>query len=136
MLVRNLNRLLIATILACSVSALAGEITPSPVRTILERHDQSGVAGKEIVLGSASLPPGSAIGFHIHPGDEAGYVLRGTLILKVKGQPDRVLKPGDSFFNARGLVHSVVALPGGEGGVALSTWIVDKDQPLASPMPQ
>jgi quercetin dioxygenase-like cupin family protein len=57
------------------------------------------------------------------------------LILKTRGQPDRALKAGDSFFNPRGAVHSLVAAPGGEGGVAVSTWIVDKGQPLATMVP-
>src|ERR1700675_1074419 len=93
---------------------------PQPVRTIFERHDQSGVPGKEIVIGSAMLPAGTAIGYHTHPGDEAGYVLKGTLILKTRGQPDRTLKAGDSFFNPLGAVHSLAAAPGGEGGTSVS----------------
>ena len=125
------------TVVALSVNAAADEPKTSaqPVRTIFERHDQSGVPGKEIVIGSAMLPAGTAIGYHTHPGDEAGYVLKGTLILKTRGQPDRVLKAGDSFFNPRGAVHSVAAAPGDEGATAVSAWIVDKGQPLASPMP-
>jgi quercetin dioxygenase-like cupin family protein len=130
--VNKLNCMLVAIVLGSTVGATANEIEPTAVRSILERHDQSAGPGTEIVLGTAALPPGSAIGFHTHPGDEAGYVLKGTLILKVKGQADRVLKPGDSFFNPRGSIHSVLALSTGEGGVALSTWIVDKDKPLAT----
>jgi quercetin dioxygenase-like cupin family protein len=124
-------------IAALSLNAAADEpkAAPQPVRTILERHDQSGVADKEIVIGTATLPPGSGIGYHTHPGDEAGYVLKGNLILKTKGQPDRALKPGDSFFNPRGAVHSLVTAPGSDGGMAVSSWIVDKGQPLATPAP-
>lgn len=121
-----------------SISVSADEPKPAaaqPVRTILERHDQSGVAGKEIVQGSAMLPPGSAIGFHTHPGDEAGFVLKGTLIWRVQGQPDKILKAGDSFFNPRGSAHSVAAVPGSEGGTAVSSWVIDKGQPLATPVP-
>ena len=123
--------------IALSLSATADEpkAAAQPVRSILERHDQSGVSGKEILIGTATLPAGSAIGFHTHPGDEAGYVLRGTMILKVQGQPDRTLKAGDSFFNPRGAVHSLVAAPGDDGGTGVSAWIVDKGQPLATPVP-
>jgi quercetin dioxygenase-like cupin family protein len=123
--------------LVLSLSAAAEEPKPAlqPVRTIFERHDQSGVPGKEIVIGSAMLPAGTSIGYHTHPGDEAGYVLKGNLILKTQGQPDRLLKAGDSFFNPRGAVHSVVAAPGGDGGTAVSAWIIDKGQPLATPAP-
>ena len=125
------------TVVALTMNAAADEPKSSaqPVRTIFERHDQSGVPGKEIVIGSAMLPAGTSIGYHTHPGDEAGYVLKGTLILKTRGQPDRLLKAGDSFFNPRGAVHSLVAAPGGDGGTEVSAWIVDKGQPLATPVP-
>lgn len=120
---------------ALSLNAAADEPKDSaqPVRTVLERHDQSGVPGKEIVIGTAMLPGGAAFGYHTHAGDEIGYVLKGTLTLKIRGQPDRTLKAGDSFFNPRGAVHSVVA--GSDGATALSTWIIDKGQPFATPVP-
>jgi quercetin dioxygenase-like cupin family protein len=111
----------------------AQEGKPGAVRAILERHDQSGVPGKEIVIGTATLPQGAVIGFHTHPGDEAGYVVRGTLVLKTRGQPDRVLHAGDSFFNPRGAVHSLQAAD--SDGVAVSSWIIDKGAPLATPVP-
>jgi len=122
---------------AIVLSAAADEpgAAPQPVRTILERHDQSGVPGKEIVIGTAMLPAGTSIGYHTHPGDESGYVLKGVLILRTRGQPDRTLKAGDSLFNPRGAVHSLSTVPGEEGGTAMSTWIVDKGQPLATPAP-
>jgi quercetin dioxygenase-like cupin family protein len=134
----TLRKLGIIAILCTWLNAFAD--TPAsvpataPVRTILERHDQTGVSGKEILLGTALLPAGTAIGFHTHPGDEFGYVLKGPLVLKTKGQPDRILNTGDTFFNARGLVHSLATVPGSEGGMALSTWIIDKGEPLASPV--
>ena len=135
----TLSKLGFVAILSVSLNAFAdapGSAPASaPVRTILERHEQTAVAGKEIVLGTALLPAGSAIGFHTHPGDEVGYVLKGPLVLKKKGQPDRILKTGDTFFNARGEIHSLTTQPGSEGGTAVSTWIVDKDQPLSTPAP-
>jgi quercetin dioxygenase-like cupin family protein len=127
-----------AILAALAVTMYAGadepKPAPQPVRTVLERHDQSGVPGKEIVIGTATLPTGSGIGYHTHPGDEAGYVLKGNLILKTQGQPDKVLKAGDSFFNPRGAVHSLVTAPGSDG-MAESVWIIDKGQPLATPAP-
>src|SRR6202166_898693 len=133
----NIIQSALITVVALTLNAAADEpkTSPQPVRTIFERHDQSGVPGKEIVIGSAMLPANTAIGYHTHPGDEAGYVLKGTLVLKTRGQPDRVLKAGDSFFNPRGAVHSLVAAPGDDGGTGVSAWIVDKGQPLATPVP-
>jgi quercetin dioxygenase-like cupin family protein len=133
----KLIQIALVSVVALTMNAAADEPKSSaqPVRTIFERHDQSGVPGKEIVIGSAMLPADTAIGYHTHPGDEAGYVFKGTLILKTRGQPDRMLKAGDSFFNPRGAVHSLVAAPGGDGGTAVSAWIVDKGQPLATMVP-
>jgi quercetin dioxygenase-like cupin family protein len=121
---------------ALALNAAAEEpkaTAPQAVRTLLEKHDQSGVEGKEIVIGTAAFPAGASIGFHTHPGDEAGLVMKGSVILKTKGQADRTIKMGESFFNARGAVHSVVAGP--DGGTVVSTWIVDKGQPMATPVP-
>jgi quercetin dioxygenase-like cupin family protein len=102
-------------------------------RSALEKHDQSGVAEKEIVTGTALFPIGTSIGFHTHAGDEAGFVLKGGIVLRTRGQPDRTVSAGERFFNVRGAAHSVVAGP--EGATVLSTWIVDKGVPLATPVP-
>jgi len=129
----RLKTSLLAAGLLLAGAALAE--APQVTRTIFDRHDQSEVPGKEIVLGTAELPAGAVVGWHVHPGDETGYVLKGSLILKTRGQPDRVLKAGDHFFNARGAVHSLIALPDGEGGTALSAWVVDKGKPMVEPVP-
>ena len=60
------------------MSAFAQDTQPGaaqPKRTILDTHDQSGVPGKEIVIGTAELPAGTLDGWHVHEGDESGYVL-------------------------------------------------------------
>jgi quercetin dioxygenase-like cupin family protein len=125
--------LTVALTLTGALALEAQEGGHEAVRTILERHDQSGVPGKEIVIGTATVPKGASVGFHTHPGDEAGYVVRGVVILKTRGQPDRVLQAGDSFFNPRGAIHSLQS-PDADS-VAVSSWIVDKDAPLATPVP-
>jgi len=132
--VRSIARCSLVAALALSVGAIAEDAKPQPQRTLLERHDQSGVPGKEVVIGTAGLPSGTAIGFHEHPGDEAGYIIKGSVIWKVRGQPDKTLKAGDSFFNPRGSVHSVVSADSGDS-LVISTWIVDKGKPLATPVP-
>jgi quercetin dioxygenase-like cupin family protein len=106
---------------------------PQAKRTILDQHEQSGVPGTVIILGTADIPAGGAVGWHSHDGDESGYVLKGNLVLKTRDKPDQVLKAGDHFFNPRGVVHSLAAAPGSDGGTALSTWIIDKGKPLAEP---
>jgi quercetin dioxygenase-like cupin family protein len=129
---RSLLRTGLVVAAAVSLSAAAQDAKQQVDRVILERHAQTGVAGKEIVVGTVTLAPGAVIGFHRHPGDEVGYIVTGSVVWKVRGQPDKTLKAGDSFFNPRGSVHSVI---GGDGGAtAVATWIVDKGPPLAEPV--
>jgi quercetin dioxygenase-like cupin family protein len=123
------------TIFGVTAVVLAAASSDSVRRALFDHHDQSEVPGKQIITGKAELPAGAVIGWHVHAGDEAGYVLRGNLVLKTRGQPDRVLKAGDSFFNPRGAVHSMEAPPGSDGGTAYSTWIVDKGKPLVEMVP-
>src|SRR5258708_9515469 len=114
----KLIHIALITVVALSVNAAADEpkAAAQPVRTIFERHDQSGVPGKEIVIGSAMLPAGTENGYHTHPGDEARYGLKSTLIIKTRGQPHPLLHARDSLFNPRGAVDRPVAAPGGGGG--------------------
>ena len=135
----NIPSFLAAATFGLALSALAADSAPAaspppePVRTILEHHDLTGVPGKEVFIGTANLPAGAAIGYHTHAGDEFGYVVKGPLVLKKKGEPDRILQTGDTFFNARGAIHSLTTVPGAVGGTALSVWIIDKGSPLSVP---
>lgn len=130
---RLLARPSLAVAAVMGLSAAAQHSKESVERVILSRHDESEVPDKEIISGTATLAPGAVVGFHTHPGDESGYIVRGSLVWRVRGQPDKTLKAGDSFFNPRGSVHSIV---GGEGGAtAFSTWVVDKGKPMAQPAP-
>jgi quercetin dioxygenase-like cupin family protein len=89
-----LSRISLLMIAAIAVNAAADEPKPQAVRTILERHDQTGVPGKEILIGTAILPPGAVIGFHTHPGDEAGYVVKGDLGTQNAGSAGSGLESG------------------------------------------
>jgi quercetin dioxygenase-like cupin family protein len=114
-----------------SLRIAAEEPQPRIARAVFGHYDQSGVAGKEIVTGTVTLQPGAEVALHVHPGDEAGYIVQGAVIWKVRGQPDKTLHAGDGFFNPRGSAHSLVATE--SGARVFSAWIVDKGKPLSSP---
>jgi quercetin dioxygenase-like cupin family protein len=92
------------------------------------------VAGtdREARMGIATFPEGSAIARHYHPGEELSVVVEGEVLLKVEGQSDRLMKPGDSYAVPRGILHSA-APPEGKTGRVVVVWIIDKGQPLAVP---
>jgi quercetin dioxygenase-like cupin family protein len=77
---------------------------------------------------------GGQVAPHTHPGIEMGYVLGGQALLKISGQPPRALAAGDSFAIPPRTVHSVENT--GSGALTmLSTYVVEKGQPVASPAP-
>lgn len=101
-------------------------------KTTLEQHALTGSPTLQVVTGTTTYAPGVTSPLHYHDGDETGYVLEGSIVLQQEGQPDRTLNAGQSFYNTRGLHHHVTA--GSHGAKLLSTWIVDKDKPLATPV--
>ena len=113
-----------------AVPALADSAPPGIKRTPLQSIDFPD--GYKTVTGLAEVAPGHASGMHTHPGIETGYVLDGEVLMIVEGQPDRTLKPGDSFVIPSGAKHDVKSV-GSMPAKAISVFVVDKSKPLASP---
>jgi quercetin dioxygenase-like cupin family protein len=107
---------------------------PAPFRrTMLQQADLS-TPGREVVQAVAEIDPGAQSGRHTHPGEEAGYVLAGPMVLEIDGNPGRVLQTGEVFLIPRGTVHNAVNKGSGVAKV-LATYIIDKGQPVATPAP-
>ena len=64
--------------------------------------------GREVRMLLLDRVPGNASPAHRHPGHHTfGYVIEGTYELGVDGQPTRMLKAGDTFYEPPTAVHSV-----------------------------
>ena len=117
-----------------AVAADAPTTAPTGIRrTELQRVTVPGTNFVTITM-RTELDPGAQTGMHTHPGDEIGYVLSGQLTLKVKGQPDLTLKPGDSYRTPAGTPHNGVS-SGTETYRSIATYIVDTTQPMTTPVP-
>lgn len=105
---------------------------PALKRTVLQQVDLSS-PGKEAVTARAELPPGASSGKHTHPGEELGYVLEGSLKMTVGADGGtRQLKAGEAFAIPAGAVHEATNTGAGPA-VVVSTYVVEKGKPLASP---
>jgi quercetin dioxygenase-like cupin family protein len=108
------------------IDALAAKLK----RTELQ-HSASSIPGREIVQVRTEIPCGVESGWHIHPGEEVGYILAGTVQMMIAGQPTLTLHAGDPFLIPPRTPHN--ALDTGPGtGQMLSTYIVEPGQPLAT----
>jgi len=90
------------------------------------------VAGYVTIVMEVEIDPGALIARHTHPGIESGYVVEGTIDLPIEGQPTRTLKAGDAFQVPPRTPHAGTR-NGDKKTKVISTYVVEKDKPLASP---
>src|SRR6202012_1163535 len=102
--------------------ALAGTLK----RTELQ-HSASSIPGREIVQVLTEIPCGVESGWHVHPGEEVGYILTGTVRMMIQGQPARTLHAGDPFLMPPRTPHNALDIGPGTGHM-LSTYIVEAGQ--------
>ena len=115
-------------VVIAAVAVLGYAQQPGFTRKLLQDQNLS-VPERHAVQALAEFVPGGAAGRHTHPGEELGYVVEGTLLLEVDGQPPRTLKAGDAFFVEAGKVHDGKNIGSGPAKV-LATYIVEKGKPL------
>ncbi len=105
-------------------------------RTMLQ---QTNYPGDKYITVSAlvEVAPGVEAARHTHSGIETGYVIEGeNIVFSVDGQPDKVLKAGDSYLVEPGVAHSIRNTSKDRTAKAVSTFMVEKDKPLATPAPK
>ena len=104
--------------------------TPGAKRTLLKQTDGP-TDGYVTVEMRVDIEPNATIARHTHPGVESGFVVEGGTDLKIDGIGDFTLKPGDAFQVPTGVPHGGVNGPAKT--VVVSTYVVEKGKPLASP---
>jgi quercetin dioxygenase-like cupin family protein len=107
--------------------------TTGVTRKILSQIDGP-TPGYVTILAEATVEPGVAVGRHTHPGVESSYILEGAIELPIKGQDTKTYSAGDTYQIPAETPHA--------GGKAsdkklrvLSTYVLEKGKPLASPAP-
>ena len=125
----------LAEFAATEVSALgAPPAAPSGfTRKILSQMDGP-MAGYVTLVVEVNIDAGTLVPRHTHPGIESGYVVSGAIELPIQGQPTRMLKPGDGFQVPVATPHAG-AKNGPAKTVVVSTYVVEKGKPLATPAP-
>jgi quercetin dioxygenase-like cupin family protein len=118
------------------VSASATGGSPSDeLTTRLERVEiqraASSVPGRDIVQVRTTIPVGVESGWHVHPGEEIGYILEGTVDLEIRGRPAVTLRAGDGFLVPPRTPHNARDVGSGPG-MMLSTYLVETGEPLAT----
>ena len=94
--------------------------------------------GKQLVVVALTIAPKQAnppaSPGHRHPGSVYVYVTEGTARFGIEGQPVKEVKTGESFFEAPGVLHTVMeSASSTEGAKAIAVMIVPDGAPLTLP---
>jgi len=89
-----------------------------------------------VKLVEVAYAPGESSAAHSHPCPVIGYVISGALKFQVRGEPERVYKAGDTFYEAPNGVHQISANASQtEPAKFLAYFVCDHDTPLTVPPP-
>ena len=105
--------------------------TPVTVVELVKRNLASGNEGSIFLV---ELAPGASVGRHYHPGDAFAYILEGSMVLELDGQPPVTLKPGDSGHVMPRQVHDDKNASSSRPVKFLVFHVTEKGQPLAVPV--
>jgi quercetin dioxygenase-like cupin family protein len=111
---KSAGKLIIATICAAAacqaVVAQEHSQKPAKVRTTIVQSLPA-MNGKHLKVSAVEVvyEPSGASPVHSHPCPVVGYVVQGAVRMKVKGQPERIVHAGESFYEAANGIHEVSA---------------------------
>ena len=89
----------------------------------------------EATLVEVTYPPGGANPMHRHPCPVIGYVLDGAVRMQIQGQPERIFKPGETFFESPSDGHVVSANANPDAPARfLAYFVCDRTAPLSVPV--
>lgn len=114
---------------ASAQTSAQDELSARLMRREVQRAPLS-IPGREVVQVETEIPPGVASGWHVHPGEEVGYIAAGEVEMMVAGGTMTVLRAGDGFLIPPRTPHNARDI-GSETGRMLSTYIVETGQPLS-----
>lgn len=111
---------------------------PSPTVQILASVPNAPIPDNaEATTVLITLPPGSPGNPpHRHPGPGFGYVVKGEMLFELEGEPERVIKAGETFWEPGG---DVIHYQGGNNlsdgeTVYLATLLCAPGQPVVIPV--
>lgn len=88
--------------------------------------------GLEVIVSDVVIPANATVPRHYHPGEEFVYVLEGSAVHVEEGQPDRVLKAGDSYAIPPRAIHAPRGGPHGARAVVFRVHV--KGEPERIPV--
>jgi quercetin dioxygenase-like cupin family protein len=90
-------------VIALGDVALAQDAKVTP----LVAKDLTGIAGKEATMITVEYAPGASSVVHRHNAHTFVYVLEGSVVMRVNGEKEVTLGPGQTFYESPQDIHTV-----------------------------
>jgi quercetin dioxygenase-like cupin family protein len=124
----------IVMIVAVTIGTVGSRIVraedPLKAGTILQRTHLVDAKGLDAVLVLRTLAPGGESGKHTQSGNEIVYILDGSVVFELEGNPPKTLKAGEAFTTSAGQVHNVKNASSTEPAKALAFYTAKKGATL------
>ena len=121
------------------VAAAQAPATPSDasVRSLLsQRLPALDGTRLDARLVEVTYAPGGASTAHRHPCPVVGYVIEGALRMQLAGQPERIVRAGESFYESPADIHAVSANASDtQPARFLAYFTCDRETPTSVPVP-
>jgi quercetin dioxygenase-like cupin family protein len=130
---------LVATLVTAGIASIAAQAPPPAVKARAARVvalPKMDGANLKVHAVEVTYPPGATSAAHRHPCPVVGYMISGTMRMKVSEQPEAEYKAGDTFVEMPTDVHRMATNPSADTpAVFLVTFVCDKETPLSVPEP-
>jgi quercetin dioxygenase-like cupin family protein len=123
----------VAAISLISAAAIAEEFPPLQRVPVLEEAIPSANPAVKLVRGARiRFAPRQPTTLHRHPISVAGVVTAGSFIFKREGEPEKIIKTGDAFFEPAGMtIEKFDNASSTEPAEIIAFYLADsKDRPL------
>ncbi len=84
--------------------------------------------GLEVIISDVVIPPHATVPRHYHPGEEFLYVLEGSAVHVEEGQPDRILRAGDTYVIPPRAIHAPRGGPHGARAIVFRVHVEGADE--------
>lgn len=122
--------------LAFATGVLAHDGAEEKVQPLM-KQPVSDAPGKNIMIATVTLAPGQSAAPHLHPGSIFAYVLEGSVVSQLEGQPPRTYAQGETWYEAPRVHHLVTRNASTTQPARLLVWaIVGDKEPIKLPLPR
>ncbi|WAH60441.1 cupin domain-containing protein [Pseudomonas silvicola] len=101
---------------------------------VLQQQALPNAPGKQAMMLTVTYAPGQASAAHSHPGSVMAYVLEGSVVSQLQGQPPVTYKAGQYWYEPAGTVHLVSRNASASQPAKLLVWVLkDAGQAVLEP---